>query len=276
MTRADRTARQPAVAGRFYPSDPNELRALVAACFEGVPDEARRCRAAIAPHAGLSYSGRCAGGVFGRLCLPPAIVILAPNHTGVCRSPGASLYARGAFATPLGAVQIDEALGAALLRASDLVADDPAAHEFEHAVEVELPFIRTRAPDSAIVPIVVAWDDWARTAELAAALAAVLSDWPSGVLLVASSDMTHYESAAEAERKDAAALEAIAALDGQALLDTCARRRITMCGRVPAAAALEAARRLGASGADLVDYRHSGDVTGDVSSVVSYAGVLIA
>ena len=276
MIRADHGTRRPAVAGQFYPADPDELRAIIAECFGGVPDEARRCRAAIAPHAGLAYSGRCAGAVFGRLRLPPTIVIVAPNHTGPCHSPGASLYGRGAFDTPLGALRIDEALGEALLHASDLVAHDPAAHQFEHAIEVELPFIATRAPDSAIVPIVVAWDDWPRTAALAAALAAVVSGWPTEVLLLASSDMTHNEPAHEAEIKDAAALEAIGALDGEALLGVCARRRITMCGRAPAAVVLDAARHLGASQADLVDYRHSGEVTGTYASVVSYAGVLIA
>lgn len=268
--------RRPAVAGQFYPADPDDLLTLVAACLDGVPDDARHCRAAIAPHAGLVYSGRCAGSVFGRLRLPPTIVILAPNHTGICRSPGASLYKQGAFDTPLGAVPVDAAFSEALLQTSDLVAHDPAAHEFEHAIEVELPFLVTRAAGTAIVPIVIAWDDWARTAALADALVAVVSRWPTDVLLLASSDMTHYESAEQAEIKDRAAFEAIAALDGQALIDTCMRRRITMCGRVPAAAALHAARRLGASKADLVDYRHSGEVTGEQSSVVSYAGVVIA
>lgn len=276
MTRAGRALRRSAVAGQFYPADPDELLKVVAACLAGVPDEARHCRAAIAPHAGLLYSGRCAGAVFGRLRLPPTVVILAPNHTGICRSPGASLYQQGAFETPLGPVPVETAFSDALLRASDLVAHDPAAHQFEHAIEVELPFIVTRAAASAIVPIVIAWNDWARTVAFADALVSVVSSWPTDVLLLASSDMTHYDSAAEAEIKDRAALEAIAALDGQALLETCARRRITMCGRVPAAAALDAARRLGASKAELVDYRHSGEVTGEHSSVVSYAGVVIA
>ena len=140
MTRAEHALRRPAVAGRFYPADPAELLKVVAACLDGVPDEARHCRAAIAPHAGLVYSGRCAGAVFGRLRLPPTVVILAPNHTGICRSPGASLYRQGAFEMPLGAVPVDAAFSEALMRASDLVADDPAAHQFEHAIEVELPF----------------------------------------------------------------------------------------------------------------------------------------
>ncbi len=273
---ADRTTRRPAVAGQFYPDDPDELREIVSACLEDVPDEARHCHAAIVPHAGLPYSGRCAGAVFGRLRLPPVVVILAPNHTGVCRSPGASSWQRGVFDTPLGAVRIDETLADTLARASDLIAHDPAAHEAEHAVEVVLPFLQVRAPETRIVPLVIAWTDWPRSHALASALASVLSTWPSEVLLLASSDMNHHESARDTEIKDHAALDTIAALDGAALLATCARRHISMCGRVPAAIAIEAARQLGARTADVVDYRHSGEVSGDRSSVVSYAGVLIA
>ena len=272
----DRTTRKPAVAGYFYPADPKELEALVASCLDGVPAEGRRCRAAIAPHAGLVYSGHCAGAVFGRLALPPSIVILAPNHTGICRSPGASSWRQGAFDTPLGSVRIDDELADAVARASDLVAHDPAAHEGEHAIEVELPFLQARAPDTRIVPIVIAWDDWPRSAALAAALAEVVSAWPSDVLLLASSDMTHHEPAPQAAIKDREALQAIEALDGESLLATCARRRITMCGRAPAAVVTEVARRLGARSADAVDYRHSGEVSGHDASVVSYAGVLIA
>ena len=272
----DRTTRPAAVAGYFYPSDPQELRALVAVCLDGIPAEARRCRAAIAPHAGLVYSGRCAGAVFGRLALPPTVVIIAPNHSGICRSPGASSWARGAFETPLGDIGVDEAFASELARVCDLVADDPAAHLGEHAIEVELPFLRARDPETRIVPIVIAWDDWGRSKALAAALADVISAWPEDVLLLASTDMTHYEPAPQAATKDRAALLAVEALDGERLLATCARERITMCGRAPAAIVTEAARRLGAMIVDVVDYRHSGDVSGDASSVVGYAGVLIA
>jgi hypothetical protein len=264
------------VAGRFYPREPDALEALVAFCLEGVPRERRAARGALAPHAGLMYSGGCAGAVFGRLALPATIVILAPNHTGVCRSPGASLWQSGAFATPLGEVPIDGALAARLAeRVSDLVVHDPSAHRSEHAIEVELPFLRTLAPQSAIVPIVVAWDDWPRSEALAVALADVVRESSLDVLIVASSDMTHYEPAEVCARKDRVALDAIEKLDGRLLLERCDRELISMCGRAPAAIMLEAARRLGAADGRLVDYRHSGQVTGDNASVVSYAGVLV-
>ena len=266
--------RQPAVAGHFYPAEPEALSRLVRECLEGLPADARVAKAALVPHAGLVYSGRCAGQVLGRLALPQTIVILAPNHTGRWASPGASIWNAGSFRTPLGAIAIDEAFASDLAAACDLVAHDPGAHLAEHAIEVELPFIQTRAPGARIVPIVLAWDDWTASAQLATALARIISRWPTGVLVLTSSDMTHYEPARAAERKDRLAFAAIERLDGRALLDVCDRERITMCGRAPAAVAVEAARQLGATRADLVDYRHSGLITGDASEVVSYAGII--
>jgi AmmeMemoRadiSam system protein B len=272
--------RRPAVAGHFYPNDAAELRRVVSHCLDAVTEPPRRCLAAIAPHAGLMYSGTCAGAVFGRLSWPQTIVILAPNHTGVCESPGASIWRSGAFETPLGPVSIDDTFASALESACDLVAHDPAAHRAEHAIEVELPFVVVCAPGTKIVPLVIAWDDWPRSERLAAALADVVvasrnAGGGDGLLLLASSDMTHYESAEAAARKDSLAFAAIEALDGRGLLEVCAHEHITMCGRVPAAIVVEAARRLGATTARVVDYRHSGWVTGSDSSVVSYAGVLI-
>ncbi len=152
---------------------------------------------------------------------------------------------------------------------------DASAHRFEHAIEVELPFIQVLETAVRIVPLVLAWDDWDRSEKLAAALTQVIATSPQPVLLLASSDMTHYESARSAARKDRIALDAIDRLDGQALLAACERERISMCGRAPAAVAIEAARQLGATAAELVDYRHSGMASGDDHTVVAYASVLI-
>lgn len=268
--------RPAAVAGRFYPADAEELRGLVDDCLSGVEAEPRSLPAVIVPHAGLVYSGRCAAQVFGRVDVPPVVVILAPNHTGRLGAPGgASLWARGAFETPLGSLAVAEDFAKQLQARCALVSHDPDAHRNEHAVEVELPFLAARRPDAGIVPIVLAWEDWGRCKQLATALAELVADWPEGVLLVASSDMTHFESAAQAAAKDRLALRAVESLDAEELLRTCERERVTMCGRAPAAVVVEAARRLGASRAEVVDYRHSGWVTGDDSSVVAYAGVVI-
>ncbi len=169
---------------------------------------------------------------------------------------------------------IASALAERLCAECELAAHDPEAHVREHAVEVELPFLQTLAPDTAIVPIVLAWDDWTRCRALAHALAHVVHDQAERVLVLASSDMTHYESAARAAAKDRRALAAVEHLDGENLLRICRHEDVTMCGRAPAAVAVETARIGGAAGARVVDYRHSGWVTGDDASVVAYAGVL--
>lgn len=233
-------------------------------------------RACVAPHAGYVYSGVTAAHVFARIQLPRLVVILAPNHTGLCHAPGgASLWEEGAFATPLGEVPVAADLAEAVRAASPLVGTDHAAHEQEHAVEVELPFLQVRRNDVAIVPIVLAWDDWERARDLGEAIGRVVRAWSEPVLLLASSDLNHYESGSVTELKDAQALEAIRALDGAELLRRCRVERISMCGRAPVAATLAAARQLGATRAEVVDYRHSGWVTGDEARVVGYGGVVI-
>jgi len=210
------------------------------------------------------------------VALPALIVILAPNHTGVCRAPGgASLWEDGAFRTPLGDVPVDAPCAAALRAASPLVGHDHDAHRGEHAIEVLLPFLQVLRPDARIVPLVLAWDAWDRASELGNALASVVREAAEPILLVASSDLNHYEPAAVTEQKDARALEAVTALDGAELLARCRRERISMCGRGPAAVVIAAARALGATRADVVDYRHSGWVSGDDSQVVGYGGVVI-
>ncbi|UCF19589.1 MAG: AmmeMemoRadiSam system protein B [Gemmatimonadota bacterium] len=273
---AESTVRPAAVAGRFYPANRQALSDMIGGFLAEVESDQGISRAVIVPHAGLIYSGQCAAAVFQRVILPRVVVIMAPNHTGLVDAPGgASLWARGSFETPLGAVLIAESFARQLEDRCRLVAHDPEAHRAEHAVEVELPFIATLAPGAKIVPIVLAWDDWNRCRELATDLAELIEEWPDEVLLVASSDMTHFESASRAAEKDRKALAAIERLDAEALLEVCRRERITMCGRAPAAVALETARQLGATRAEVVDYRHSGWVTGDDSSVVGYAGVVV-
>jgi len=268
--------RPPAVAGSFYPASPAELGALIDRLVEPLAPTPRTVRGAIVPHAGLRYSGACAGVVFRAIAIPSVVVVLAPNHTGRLGAPGgASAWMRGAFQTSLGTVPVAEAFLAALADRCGLVAHDPLAHRHEHAVEVELPFIQRLAPAATVAPIVLAWDEWPYCRELGEALAETVRAWPEAVLLLASSDMTHYEPAESCTRKDRLALAAAQQLDGQELLAICHREQVTMCGRAPAATVLEAAKRLGAAAAEVVDYRHSGWVTGDASSVVAYAGVIV-
>lgn len=268
--------RKAAVAGRFYEADGERLRHYVDDLLAKVEAPAAAAKGAIVPHAGLMYSGQCAAIVWGQLSIPPVVVILAPNHTGLLSTPGgASAWTAGAFVTPLGEVEIAEEFASALEQRCDLVHHDPLAHQREHAIEVELPFLQALAPHASIVPIVLAWDEWELCHVLAQDLATLVKEWNTDVLLIASSDMTHYESASVAEQKDKVALAAVERLDGEELLAICHRDRVTMCGRSPAAVVCEATRELGAQGGVVVDYRHSGQVTGDDREVVAYAGVII-
>lgn len=269
--------RPPAVAGLFYPAQPTALLDAVSSLLAGVgPLVSAPAVAVLAPHAGYVYSGRTAARVFGAVDVPRRCIIIAPNHTGQGESShGGSVFALGVLATPAGDVPVDEPLAAALLAECGILADDPAAHRREHAVEVMLPFLLARRPDVAVVPVVLDWTDWPRARALGEALARVVAASGEPVLLLASSDMNHFESAAVAGEKDRLALAELERLDGEALLDVTRRHRVSMCGRVPAAAVAYAARTLGATRGELVDYSHSGMVTGDASQVVSYAGVIV-
>lgn len=268
--------RHPAVAGLFYPADPDELQNLVQTQLDEADGEPAPAYGAIAPHAGLVYSGQCAAHVFRRLAIPPITVLVGPNHRGrVGTERLAGTWARGAFLTPLGDLEVAKGFAEALLDICPVMAHDPVAHGGEHSLEVELPFLQLLNDTTRIVPIVLASDDWAFCKTIADALATVVRQTPEEVLLIASSDMTHYESASSAAHKDKHALAAVERLDAKGLLHVCRHEHVTMCGRAPAATVVEAARQLGASSAEVVDYRHSGWVTGDDSSVVAYAGVVI-
>ncbi len=215
--------------------------------------------------------------MFARVAVPGLVVILAPNHTGVCEADGGvSLWEAGSFRTPLGDIPVDTAFAADLRVASPLVGVDHAAHRAEHAIEVELPFLQKLRPDVRIVPLLLAWDSWSEARSLAETLVRLVRSATEPVLLLASSDLNHYESAAVTEQKDARALDAVTALAGAELLKRCKSEHISMCGRGPAAVVLAATRALGAARGEVVDYRHSGWVSSDQARVVGYAGVVIA
>lgn len=269
--------RRPAVAGLFYPDHPPNLVRTVQELLGEPSAPAARAGAALAPHAGYVYSGRTAGRVFGALDVPRRVIVIGPNHTGEGHArEGGSVFAVGVLRTPLGDVPVDEALAADLLARCPLLEDDPDAHRREHAVEVMLPFLQARRPDVTVVPIVIAWGDWPRSRALGDALAAAVRAAGEPVLLLISSDMNHFEPASVGTPKDRAALAELEKLDGERLLEVTRRQRISMCGRAPAAAIVHAVRQLGGSSGTTVAYSHSGMVSGDDSSVVGYAGVVIS
>lgn len=264
--------RPPAVAGRFYPGEPAELRRQVAQLL-GTPAPAPAV-GAVVPHAGYVYSGKVAGATFRRLRIPERVVVLGPNHTG--RGAPISVYATGAFRIPGADVAIDEPLAAAILAGVPGAQADRRAHEREHALEVELPFLVALRPDVRIVPIVLGGLgglDGHRVAAVGRALAEVIRD--KDVLVIASSDMSHYIPHDEAARRDRLAIDQVLALDALGLYDTCERGGISMCGVLPATALLACTSALGATGAELVQYATSGEAFGDYASVVGYAGVLV-
>jgi AmmeMemoRadiSam system protein B len=267
--------RKPAVAGLFYPDHPPQLLRTVQGFLGGAEREPEPARAAMAPHAGYVYSGRTAGRVLGALDLPRRVICIGPNHTGDGHArEGGSVFAVGVLRTPIGDVPVDETLAADLLARCPILEDDPDAHRREHAVEVMLPFLLARRPDVAVVPVILAFADWPRCRRVGEALAEVVREAGEPVLLLISSDMNHYEPAAVAMPKDRLALDEMERLDGEALLEVTRRNRISMCGRGPAAAILHAVRLLGGAQGTVVDYSHSGMVSGDNDAVVGYAGVI--
>ena len=268
--------RHPAVAGKFYPGDPDDLRMEVReylsqdSTANQTPVRALGC---IAPHAGYMYSGHVAGAVFARLEVPKRCIVLCPNHTGVGRA--LAIMSEGAWQTPLGDVPVDGRLAAALKERFPALQEDATAHHAEHAAEVELPFLLLRQPEFRFVPIALGTRQFDALEELGKALADVVATQNSPILIVASSDMNHYESDAVTRVKDHRAIERILTLDPRGLYDVVTQQDISMCGLGPALAMLTAARQLGAKSAELVKYATSGDVSGDRNMVVGYAGVVV-
>ena len=269
--------RQPAVAGRFYPNEPDHLRAEVHAYLSQsnstnqIPIHAVGC---IAPHAGYMYSGHVAGAVFSRIEIPQRCVVLCPNHTGVGHA--LAIMSGGAWKTPLGQLPIDAEFAETLKQRFALLREDSTAHRGEHAAEVELPFLQLRQEQLRFIPIALGTGHFDVLEELGKALADVIAKQADPTLIVASSDMNHYESDAITRVKDHRAIERILTLDARGLFDVVTQQDISMCGFGPAVAMLTATRQMGAKSAELVKYATSGDVSGDRDMVVGYAGIAVS
>jgi AmmeMemoRadiSam system protein B len=271
--------RRPAVAGRFYPIEPaaldREVRALLSRTRSPAPSPAL---AVVAPHAGYVYSGATAGETYGRIPAPKRALVLCPNHTG--RGVRRSITFAKSWALPGGAVPIDEELSALALRDAALERDE-AAHEYEHAIEVQLPFLRAMNPNVSFAGVCLGVLSLSECLEVGAGLARAVSEAQArsdGVLIVASTDLSHYVPADIAQEMDALAIERILALDAEGLYRTVRERGISMCGFVPTTVALAAARALGATPGrtELVRYANSGETSGDMDRVVGYAGLTVA
>jgi MEMO1 family protein len=272
---ATTVVRPPAVAGRFYPRDPDDLRAEARGYLSQASSAtALHALGCIAPHAGYVYSGHVAGAVFAKIKVPRRCIVLCPNHTGMGRA--LAIMSEGSWQTPLGEVPIDAELAGALKARFPALHEDSAAHRAEHAAEVELPFLLLRQPELKFVPIALGTAQFEVLEQLGKALADVIGAQKDPVLIVASSDMNHYESDAVTRVKDHRAIERILTLDPRGLFDVVTQQDISMCGFGPAVAMLTAVRQLGAKSAELVKYATSGDISGDRDMVVGYAGVVVS
>lgn len=265
--------RPPAVAGSFYPSDPQELARQIDSFSIGSAEKisALGC---IFPHAGYMYSGHVAGAVYSSLRISPRCILLGPRHF-----PGGeplAIVTEGSWATPLGEAQIDAPLAAELARACPRLREDAVAHQREHSLEVQIPFLQQIVGENfRFVPVVLATDRFPVIEELGHAVAQVVSAQSEPVLVIASTDMNHYESDTITREKDHRAIERILALDPRGLYDTVRSEGITMCGYAATVAMLVAMRDLGAKEAQLIRYATSGDINGDRNNVVGYAGIII-
>jgi hypothetical protein len=264
--------RHPVVAGQFYPASASQLRAMIERLVEEKVEK-REVIGLVSPHAGYIYSGPVAGAVISRIKFKDTFIIIGPNHTG--RGKPLSLMSQGKWKTPLGEVEIDSELGRQILATSGHLKEDDAAHQYEHSIEVQLPFLQYFKPNIRIVPIILGYASGEVYKEIGKQIAKAVRELKREVVLIASSDMTHYEPQEQAQRKDNQAIEAILALDEDELLRRVEQLNISMCGYAPTVSLISAAKELGAKSAELVKYQTSGDTTGDYSSVVGYAGIII-
>jgi AmmeMemoRadiSam system protein B len=259
----------------FYPGEKSRLEEELRSFVKPLA-EPRKVLAAISPHAGYRYSGGVAGAVFSEIQIPETVLLLGPNHRGA--GAPVALPTSGTWETPLGSVSINEDLAQSILKVATsgvTIQDDHQAHAMEHSLEVQVPFLQFLRPDVKIVPVGLSRLSFAACQDVGHAVVKGIQGFGEEVLIVASTDMTHYESQDSAKAKDQLAIERILELDSAGLYDTVARHRISMCGVIPTTITLDACKALGAASAELVQYATSGDVTGDYGQVVGYAGFIV-
>lgn len=264
--------RKPAVAGYFYEKDAEKLRNDLKPYIDLTLPK-KKVIAIVSPHAGIKYSGAVAGAVYSCIQLPHTFVILGPNHKGI-GSP-AAVIASGEWEMPNGSVKINSTLAKAMMASTEYLQEDQYGHAQEHSLEVQLPFIQYLTPDFDIVPVVLRQLDLSVSMEVGSAVSKAIKASNQPVVIVASTDFTHYEPQKTAEAKDRMAIDRILALDPKGLYQTVISNDISMCGIVPTVIALQAALQIGAAKADLVKYMTSGDTTGDYQQVVGYGGIII-
>ncbi|MBI4402829.1 MAG: AmmeMemoRadiSam system protein B [Deltaproteobacteria bacterium] len=265
--------RPTAVAGTFYPKEKEALSSMIEEWLEVGKVIPQKVTAIVAPHAGYLYSGKFAAQAYKRIHIPDRIYLLCPNHSGFGNQ--IAVWSEGEWETPLGTLSVDQQSAQDFLSNCGQRKGDRDAHIYEHAIEVHLPFIHTLNPAAKIIPICLGPLSLETCVSLGKALARTVQASKVETLLIASTDMSHYIHADEARKKDSLALAAIEKVDATKLYETVAHNDVSMCGFVPTTCVLEAAKLLAAKSGQIVAYGNSGEVTGDMKSVVAYAAALI-
>jgi len=275
--------RRPCQAGAFYAGTPESLRKQIERCFlhelgpRKIPEVAdngpRKIVGLICPHAGYMFSGPIAAHAYYELAIdgkPDIVVLFGPNHTGY--GSGLAVMNEGVWRTPLGDIEVDSAVANQIVRISGIVDVDDSAHNMEHSIEVQLPFLQYLYDSKfKIVPICFLMQDLSSAREVGKVVGKVLAG--KNAVVIASSDMTHYEPHERAKRKDRMALEAVEAMDEAKFYSAVESQNISACGCGPMVALIIASKALEAKEAKLLSYKTSGDIVGDYSSVVGYAAV---
>lgn len=281
------SVRRPVVAGQFYERDPEKLRKQIEQCFthplgpgrlpSREPSVERVSLGFVVPHAGYMYSGPVAAHAYYQVSLersPEVVVVLGPNHTGI--GPSVSVYPGGLWHTPLGDVPVDEQLATAIVNSSRFAKLDISAHEYEHSIEVQIPFLQyTIRRSFSIVPVVILNQVPKVAEDLAKSILKAAESLRRDLLVIATTDLTHYEPHEVAYSKDRLVIDSILKLDPETMFKTVIERDISMCGPGSTMALLYIARTLGSRGAKLLKYATSGDVTGERGWVVGYASIQV-
>ncbi len=265
--------RPPTVAGRFYPGRPEALGRQLDQYLGNEAEKIDGALGCVVPHAGYMYSGHVAGAVFGKLPKRSTYIILCPNHTG--RGAPLAIMSSGEWLTPLGRVPIDSAMARLLCHSCHLLMEDSEAHEDEHSLEVQLPFLQRSVGEFKFVPIAIGVGGYSGLESLGHSIAQTVGP-TAAVMIIASSDMNHYEPDGLTREKDRKAIDKILALDPPGLYEVLRREDISMCGYGPTITMLTAAKDLGAQGAELIKYATSADTSGDRDAVVGYAGIIVS
>ena len=270
--------RRSPIAGTWYPGDPSELEKTVSSLLAAAPanDVPGKLLGLIAPHAGLKYSGPVAAAGYrlleGREF--ESVILLGPSHR--VAFDGLALYPEGSFATPLGQAAIDSDLASSFASSTPRARAMLEAHRMEHCLEMQLPFLQRVLPNARILPVLMGTQSARNIVAAASAMARVISEAAYPVLLVASSDLSHYESRGRARELDSEVLDRIERFDFRGLAELLEEEKGHACGGGPIVAVMMAARELGASKASVLAYGDSGDAGGDTDAVVGYASAALS